>query len=211
MLRRRGVRRQRQLSLPRTAGWGGRRRGAGRRHDPNSGVSHRRRARFSRLPVHVTLRVLPHVWNLRSRRCFRALAGAFAAGRALFGARVCEFSVQGNHIHLIVEAGDASVLSRGIQGLTIRMARALNRVMGRVGRVFADRYHAHVLRTPREVRHALAYVLDNHAIHARRSGRAVGNGPDVYSSRGYVVLRLGAPALTVPAGTWLLRRATAPP
>jgi putative transposase len=207
-VRRVKVKRGEQLRLPRTAGWGGRRKGAGRRRDPNSGVMHIRRRRFRNMPVHITLRVLPHVWNLRSKRCFRAIGDAFAAGREKFGARLCHWSVQGNHIHLIVEGHDAQALSRAMQGLEIRIAKALNRVMGRSGKVFADRYHAHVLRTPREVQNALHYVLGNHAVHARRAGRRAEVGVDAYSSRGYRMLRLplrGEPM--VPARTWLLRRA----
>lgn len=57
-----------------------------------------------------------------------------------------------------------------MQGLTVRLAKALNRMMGRRGKVFADRYHAHVLRTPAEVRNALAYVLLNHRSHMLRIG-----------------------------------------
>jgi hypothetical protein len=59
-------------------------------------------------------------------------------------------------------------LSRGVQGLSVRIARALNRRMQRRGKVFADRYHHRVLASPRQVRTALAYVLCN----ARKHGRA---------------------------------------
>jgi hypothetical protein len=75
-------------------------------------------------------------------------------------------SIQGNHIHLIVEADDRSALARGMQGFQISCAKQLNArivVAGqrRRGRVFADRYHAEVLDKPTRVRHALAYVLNN--------------------------------------------------
>jgi hypothetical protein len=79
--------------------------------------------------------------------------------------RLVHWSVLGNHMHLIVEACDRHALARGMQGLGVRLARALNRCWGRAGRVLADRYHAHVLRSPREVRNALAYVLENAAKH----------------------------------------------
>ena len=61
-------------------------------------------------------------------------------------------------------------LEVGMQGLAIRIARGLNRLWGRKGKVFADRYHDRVLRTPREVRNALAYVLNNARRHAVRCG-----------------------------------------
>jgi REP element-mobilizing transposase RayT len=81
--------------------------------------------------------------------------------------RVVHFSVQSNHLHLIVEASDKDALSRGMQGLTVRMARAVNRALGGRGSVFSDRYHAHELQTPRETRAALLYVLQNWAKHGR--------------------------------------------
>jgi hypothetical protein len=78
--------------------------------------------------------------------------------------------VRCNHLHLIVEAEDKETLARKVKGLQVRVARALNRALARNGQVFSDRYHAHVLKTPREVRHALAYVLLNARKHAGALG-----------------------------------------
>lgn len=96
-------------------------------------------------------------------------------GIALF--QVVHHSIQSNHLHLIVEAADRAALSGGMRGLLIRIARALNRLWGRAGSVFADRFHEHELRSPRQVRNALVYVLQNlrkHGIHL--------DGPDPLSS-----------------------------
>ena len=124
-------------------------------------------------PVHVTVRVRPPVWNLRSRRSFRIVGAALTGvlGRDGFG--VTHFSVQGNHIHFIVEAASAAALGAGMKALCVRIARRLNGMMGSKGPVFADRYHLHVLRTPTEVRRALHYVLGNFQSHARRRGEPV--------------------------------------
>jgi REP element-mobilizing transposase RayT len=92
---------------------------------------------------------------------FRAIRCAFDAGREAFGGRLCHFSVQKDHLHLIVEAANREALARALQALAIRVARAINRVLGRKGKVFADRYHMRILRTPTEVKNALRYVLDN--------------------------------------------------
>jgi putative transposase len=166
MRRRRPV----QLTLPKHAGWGGRRKGAGRKSTgERPGVSHRARpVLVPRFPVHVTLRVLAHVWNLRSRRGFRVAQRAFAQGGDPVGFHICEFSVQGNHVHFIAEAIDTLSLSRGVQGLSIRFAKGMNVMMGRGGKVFADRFHAHILRTPTEVRRAVDYVRNNRAVHQAR-------------------------------------------
>jgi REP element-mobilizing transposase RayT len=157
----------RQTELPfRT--WGGKRAGAGR--PPNgrkAGVSHLRRpAHSERHPVHVTLRVLPQVPNLRRKRNFRTIVRAIASARERLGGRIIHFSVQTNHVHLILEAQTRGALSRSAQGLSVRIARNLNRLLGREGQLFADRFHARALKTPREVRNALAYVLCNFRKHA---------------------------------------------
>jgi putative transposase len=68
-------------------------------------------------------------------------------------------------LHLIVEADDAKALSRGMQALSIRIVHAVHRALGHGGTIFSDRYHAHQLRTPRETRAALLYVLQNWAKH----------------------------------------------
>ena len=137
------------------------------------------RARLSpHHPVHVTVRLRDGLPTLRSRRVYGALREAFMAGCERFGFRLVHYSVQSNHMHLLVEAKGREALSRGMQGLLIRVAKKLNKLWQRRGSVFADRYHDHILRTPREVRHALVYVLQN----AMRHGRRFRNVLDYYAS-----------------------------
>jgi REP element-mobilizing transposase RayT len=180
--------------------WGGRRRGAGRKpNGERAGVHHTPRARLRRLPVHVNWRMRRHVPNLRKRRLFRPIEAAFGAACDRFGMRITHFSVQGNHLHLIVEAEDQACLSRGMQGLGIRVAKKLNRVMRRHGSVLADRYFSHVLRTPSEIRRAVDYVLRNHMKHLDLAEIRA----DFYASNG----RPAGEVPVVPPMTYLLRRA----
>ena len=171
---------QQELPLPL---WGGARKGAGRKRKASRPqVPHEPRGKFRNGALHITLRLRPEVWNLRTRRSFQALRHAFARGCARFGFRIIHFSVQGNHIHMIVEAPDPQSLGRAMKGLEVRMARALNKLMGRRGPVFADRYHSHLLRSPREAAHAVRYVLENDVVHARREGWSIPRGVDAYCS-----------------------------
>jgi REP element-mobilizing transposase RayT len=153
----------------------------------------------------VTLRVRGGLPSLRTDRVFGVVRAALgAASRGQF--RVLQFSVQTDHVHLIVEADrDGVGLVRGLQGLAIRVAKAVNRVLGRAGQVWGDRYHARLLRTPREVRHALVYVLQNWRKHF-----AGVRGLDPRSSAawftGWILLVGPVPVLPAPvvAGrTWL--------
>jgi REP element-mobilizing transposase RayT len=166
-----------QLSLAtRGSGRGGYRAGAGRpRKREGEHKGHRPRAALtSRYPVHVTLKLRPDRENLRRGRCFRVLRQCFARGKDRFGFRLGHFTAQSNHLHLICEAPDAAALARGMQGLAIRIARGLNRVAKRRGPVFAERYHARILRSPTETRAALVYVYQN----SRRHTSAGAQDPD---------------------------------
>ena len=147
--------------------WGGARDGAGRKRvGVQKCVPHRKRgALAARHPVHVTLRIASGLESLRRRRTYAVVRDALAAGASRYGLRLVHYSVMTNHLHLVCEGGDERALARGIKGDCVRMARALNRIWARLGRVFADRYHAHVLKTPREVRNVLNYVLRNAAHH----------------------------------------------
>jgi hypothetical protein len=154
---------------------GGARAGAGRKKDESRNLMpHARRAVVTaRTPVHVTLRVRPEVWNLRRKQSYRIITRALAKARDAGGARFVHYSVQGNHVHLVAEASDRKALARRVQGLEVRIARALNKMMNRSGAVFADRYHARVLSTPLEVRRVLAYVLKNRAHHVGERAAAI--------------------------------------
>jgi REP-associated tyrosine transposase len=172
---------------------------------PKAGVSHLRRERFpSRHPVHVTLRVLREVGFLRGYRRMRAIEQALREAKERFGLSVVHYSVQGNHLHLLVEADGAESLSRGMQGLAIRLARALNRAAQRGGKVFADRYHSRALATRREVANALRYILENFRHHLREDVSP--RGIDPCSSARWLVLPLDHAPVVAPR-TWLLRRA----
>ena len=148
--------------------------GAGRKPGHNPGVRHISREDFRRaLPAHVTLRFRTDVPSLRTVRIVREAERTFVAGCDRRDFRLVHYSLQGNHAHLIVEARDRDALGRGMMAIGARLARAVNRVAGRSGRVLADRYHLRLLTTPREVRNALRYVLLNARRHARIAGAAL--------------------------------------
>jgi putative transposase len=180
--------------------WGGRREGAGRPPlKKRKSVAHRARPPVSRhRPHHITVRVTDETWNLRSQRCFRPVTAAMRLAIVRRHIRIVHFSVQHNHIHLIVEASDRRSMSNGLRVLFARIARGLNEVMGARGARIADRYHEHVLETPSETRNALLYVIGNRAVHLARWGKTVGAHVDAFSS-------LACDELIQKPGSWLLR------
>lgn len=121
--------------------------------------------------MHVTIRVASHVYNLRSRRSFSVIGRAIGIAAERFGVRILEFSVQGNHMHLVVEAAAHEALSRAMQGFSIRVAKGLNAMMKRSGRVLADRYHARILETRADTHQVIRYVRNNHRKHMAQVGK----------------------------------------
>jgi hypothetical protein len=165
--------------------------------------------------LHVTLRVQPGVRSLREPKVFAAVVSGLAAGRKRFGFRLAHFSVQKDHLHLLVEAGNRRALARGLQGLSIRIARAVNRVLGRHGRLFGDRYQSRSLSSPEEVKRALAYLLLEARSSATRSSAPAldrcssaewfdGFARAGASARGGGVARSPKETPVVPARSWLL-------
>jgi putative transposase len=187
-------------------------------------MPHRRRPWHDKnCPVHVTIRVKKGVPNLRGFK----LAAVIGAGmrRAATGGtarvsrrretfRVVHFSIQPNHIHMIVEATSSTALARGMQGLASGLARRVNRKLGRRGALFSDRYHAHALSSPMEVRNAIVYCLKNYEKHPvavpDRSTMPQGGIDPCSSARWFGGWAESPPAPTDPPPvaeprTWLLR------
>ena len=152
--------------------WGGRRPGAGRKPvGEHAGVPHRARPQFSgRTAVHLVLRFEARV-DLRAARVRRVIEESLEEGRGRSGLHVVEARVKGDQLHLLAEAEGTRALSRGTQGLTIRIARGINRLDGAHGRVYSDHFEGFVLRSAAEV----------------AAARALGRG-----------LKLGADALAAP-------------
>jgi hypothetical protein len=171
----RSVPTQCELPFRRAVGWGGCRRGAGRKPGSRRPVPHRRREGIiARVPGHVTVKMRADVPSLRSIALVGALERTFRCVRMRSDFRLVHYSLQTTHARLLVEAADADALARGMMAVGARIARAVNRVCRRTGPVLAERFHVRPLRTPREVRNALAYVLLNARRHARRlRGRAL--------------------------------------
>jgi hypothetical protein len=200
-------------------GRGGPRPGSGRPRGPRPRVWHRERERIPGwCPVHVTMRVRADLPSLRTVALVSEFQRSLAEASERGNFRVAHYSLQGDRAHLIVEAHGKEALATGMKSIGARLARAANRVFGRSGPVLDGRYHHRLLRTPREVRRALAYILLNARRHlAKRRGvaRASAAGLDPASSARWFDgwLPKAANRIQEPRGsrevarprTWLLR------
>jgi hypothetical protein len=156
-----------------------------------------------RYPLQVTIRAAPGLPSLRSARVFGALRGAI--GRASVDRfRVIHFSIQQDHGHFIVEGDEARRARGGMHGLAIRLALAVNRVLGRKGQVVGDRYHVRPLTSPRQMRTSMVYVLLNFRKHLRAPAGIDprSSGPH-FSGWHRAPGAMVGPAATVAPTTWM--------
>ena len=169
---------------------GGRRAGAGRKpKGARARAGHAPRPAIDETQaLHVVLRVVREVGNLRRPEIYDAIRGSTVTAAKWGRIRLVHMSIQHDHVHLVVEADDKQKLADGIRGFEISAARNINRVLGingvrRRGRVFADRYHLVISTTPTQTRSLVAYVLNNWRKHEEDRGReARGWMCDPYSS-----------------------------
>ena len=212
-----------QTALPFPPGRGGARRGAGRKPTkPRIGnrpwVRHLTRRGINRsTPLLVTVTFRRELGYLRKHHFHRALRHALALANGRFGVRFCEYSLQGDHCHLMVEPPDASSLARAMTGLGVRLAAGFRRITGRRGGAIRDRYHHRPLTRPKQVRNALAYLLHNCRKHAgsRHRERYRSTYVDPFSSAAHFsgwnraalrfLPRISERPATEEPKTWLLR------
>jgi putative transposase len=219
MARTRARKNHKQLTLAsarKEIGRGGWRRCAGRKKKPGA-ISHDTRPpALAYQPRHTTIRLVDGLPNLARDYLMKIIRKAIAESQKR-GFSIVEFNVLANHLHLINEVTDEVALARGMQGLEVRLAKRLNSALKRRGKLFAHRYHSRALRTPREVRNALRYVLLNRK-HHNAEKRFNKYWVDPYSSAAWfsgwaapisrhawmVDDLVGTPAPTKPPTVWLL-------
>ncbi len=167
------MKKTKQLSLNIYKGsHGGRRPNSGRKRLHSKGVAHARREKVrSFTPLHVNFK---YKLQVKNKEGLKALHKAIKNART-HGLKIIHFSLQHNHVHLIIEAVNNKTLTKGMRSLTITLAKLLNK-----GRVQLERYHLHVLKSNREIRNAIRYVLFNEQKHHKKMTL------DSYSSVGLI-------------------------
>ena len=153
---------------------GGRRPGSGRKRIHSKGVAHRKRESVKpRHALHINFRVKVQIKNKLSLQILkRAIQNA-----RTHGLKIIHFSLQSNHVHLLVEAANKEILTRGMRSLTITFSKGVDK-----GRIQLERYHLHVLKTLQETKNATHYVLFNEQKHSGLKRAYISD----YSSLGWV-------------------------
>jgi REP element-mobilizing transposase RayT len=150
-------------------GRGGPRHGAGRPPGIRPRVMHRQREGIvARVPVHVAIRLRRDVPTIRQPRFVRRFRSSLSEACIRHGFRVVHYSIQRDHVHLLIEEHTNYSIACGMKSVGARIGKLANRLFQRKGQVLDGRYHLRPLRTPLEVHRALRYVLLNHRHHAAK-------------------------------------------
>jgi REP element-mobilizing transposase RayT len=161
---------------------GGRRPGAGRKRIHSKGVSHLKRETVTkRTPQHINFKFN---CNIRNKDTLKLLKRSIQNAQKM-GLRIIHFSMQSNHIHLITEAENNEILTKGMRALTVTFSKGLNK-----GRVQQERFHLHELKTLREIKNAVQYVLFNEQKHTRTNfSKITGYSSILYMENGLNLVR----------------------
>jgi REP element-mobilizing transposase RayT len=154
-----------QLEFEKVNGHGGKRRGAGRKNKTGTKGHTKREAIDFKKPMHVTLKLKKHIY-LRNRATLKAFRHAVKEAKK-FSLLILHYSIQNDHIHMIIEAKDNDSLAKGMMSLCGRLGKMIRAAIGGSGSVFKARYYIEVLKNPTMMRNALEYVLLNTAKHMK--------------------------------------------
>ena len=122
--------------------------------------------------AHVTVKLKAGLPSLRRGKPLSVVLAAIGRVNEGEWIRIVHYSIQSNHLHLIVEASKSAHLSRGMTSLNTGLGMRLNRLWSRTGEgsVFKERFHMVVIDSPRQMRYALKYVLRNDVHHGLNLG-----------------------------------------
>ena len=187
---------------------GGKRKGAGRKSPTGEPkLRHEKRAKFTAAqPLHITVKLRSGLRSLRLAAERRVVNEALAASRDRFAMRIVHFTIQSDHLHLIIEAPCRDAVTRGMQGFLVRLTKSLNQLWHRKGSILKERYHDEVITSPRQARNVLRYVLHNaqhHGIHLQSPIDPCSSGAafDGWALPSYAPRALPT---VVPPSVWLL-------
>jgi REP element-mobilizing transposase RayT len=140
---------------------------AGRPAIHDSGIRHTRRFRLKKpSSLHLTIKVKENKADIQNKRILKTLHYAIRRAR-LKGLKIVHYTLEYNHVHLLVESVDNKILHKGMQAFGITIAKAINKIKRTKGAVYKNRYHLRVIDSPRQLKNVLHYIFSNGVKHKR--------------------------------------------
>ena len=140
---------------------------AGRPAKVDRGIRHISRERIKVLTtLHLTIKVRENKADIKSKTILKALHHAIKRAR-MKQLRILHYTLEYNHVHLLVEATGNKILHSGMQAMGISFSKAINKIKCLKGSVYKNRYHFRSLKTRRELKNAILYIFNNARKHKR--------------------------------------------
>lgn len=141
--------------------------GAGRPAIHDRGIRHIARDEIKRsTPLHLTIKINREKAGLKNKSVLKTLHDSIKKAR-LIGLRIIHYTLEYDHVHLLVEADNNEILGRGMQSFGISFSKGINKIKKLKGQVFKTRYHFRKLKTPKEIKNAINYILGNALKHKK--------------------------------------------
>ncbi len=137
------------------------RKGAGRPalHDP--GIRHTNRPHIKKpASLHLTIKVKKKKAEIKNKSVLKILKRAILNARKQ-GLRVIHFSLEYDHVHLLIEADNNLILGKGMQAFGVTLSKAINRLKKLKGGVYKHRYHFRQISSTRELKIVMNYIFTN--------------------------------------------------
>jgi REP element-mobilizing transposase RayT len=135
--------------------------GAGRPAINDPGIRHRERPILTKpTSLHLTVKILRAKAKLKNKIILSILKRSIMNARKK-GLRVIHYSLEYDHIHLLIEADDNFILGKGMQAFGVTFSKALNRMRKMRGAVYKHRYHFRKIIGARQLKNVLNYLFTN--------------------------------------------------
>lgn len=141
--------------------------GAGRPAIHDRGIRHIARDKVTKhTSLHLTIKIERLKAGLRNKDVLKQLHDSIKKARKI-GLRVIHYTLEFDHVHLLVEVDSNQQLAKGMQSFGISFSKGINKIKAQVGKVFKTRYHFRKLKSPNEIKNVIFYILGNSLKHKK--------------------------------------------
>ncbi|MGZ3789032.1 MAG: transposase [Bacteriovorax sp.] len=135
--------------------------GAGRPAIHDIGIRHSSRP-FLKKPssLHLTVKIKKNRADMKNKSVLGLLKRAIKNARRQ-GLKVIHYSLEYDHVHLLIEADNNYILGKGMQAFGVTLSKAINRMRKLKGGVYKHRYHFRHISSARELKNVMNYIFTN--------------------------------------------------
>jgi REP element-mobilizing transposase RayT len=142
---------------------------AGRTAIHDKGIRHISREDIKKpTSLHLTIKVRENKADIKNKQILKALHHSIKRAR-MKRLKIVHYTLEYNHIHLLVEAEIKQLVHQGMQAFGISLAKKINTIKRLKGTVYKHRYHLRKINSPRDLKNVLHYIFNNGIHHKRTS------------------------------------------